>query len=520
MEKRLLLYLLSLIVIMLLTIGCKKEKVMEIEPNDTYTQSNLIAIGKPIDGFINTESDIDFYCLEVLNPCLLDINVSAVKGVNSAFTIWKESEGSIVPLKYVDDLRKSAPERFCGIYVENGRYYISISHGDKDQAVKNTENPYTLLILEESADGFEKEPNDTILAANPIQIDIPVRGYYSPAFNKANTNAVNPNREEDWFTFYVEDAPVVCDVELSGVAGIEALLDIVDAQGTVLFSSTSQGIGVSQMAKGIGLSVAGNYYIMVAAKNYNANNDVPYSLICTTRNYDNKTEIEPNNIMESATPMVTEIIYGRIYPDNDIDYYQYMGDSSNDVFYRIEINPPMTLDVVSAVYTKKGEEITSINNNGTGDKEVYPNVKLNAPFYVKVWAKRGQVDMDNSYALRIVPVQMGNLVDSEPNDTKEQANNVQGTLINGYISKKHDIDFYVLHYKGRQKKYFSIKAPDTIPISFSVTDSLGYIIQSITVKAGSSNTLHEIVDMKGYCIVKPLNEMYDGLYTIEIKDRP
>lgn len=519
MKKRFLLYVLSPIVIVLLLHGCKKEKIMEIEPNDTYSQSNLIEIGKPIDGFINTESDIDFYCVEAPNPCLLDINVSAVKGVNSAFTIWRENEGSIVPLKYVDDLRKSAPERFRGFYAEAGKYYISIAHGDKDQPVKNTENPYTLLIQYESAEGFEKEPDDTILAATPIQIGIPVRGYYSPAFNKTNTNAVNPNREEDWFTFYVEDAPVVCDVELSGVAGIEAQLDIVDAQGNVLFSSASQGVGVSQMAKGIGLSVAGNYYIMVAAKNYNANNDVPYSLICTTRDYDNTTEIEPNNIMESATPIITEIIYGRIYPDNDIDYYQYMGDSSHDIFYRIEIIPPMTLDVVSAVYTKKGEEITSINNNGTGDKEVYPNVKLNAPFYVKVWAKRGQVDMDNSYALRIVPVQMENLVDVEPNDTKEQANNVQGALIHGYISKKYDIDFYVLHYKGRQKKYFSIEA-HAIPISFSVTDALGYILQTVTVKAGSSSTLHEIVDMKGYCIVKPLNEMYDGLYTIEIKDRP
>ncbi len=519
MKKRFLLYVLSPIVIVLLLHGCKKEKIVEIEPNDTYSQSNLIEIGKPIDGFINTESDIDFYCVEVLNPCLLDINVSAVKGVNSAFTIWRENEGSIVPLKYVDDLRKSAPERFRGFYAEAGKYYISIAHGDKDQPVKNTENPYTLLIQYESAEGFEKESDDTILAATPIQIGIPVRGYYSPAFNKTNTNAVNPNREEDWFTFYVEDAPVVCDVELSGVAGIEAQLDIVDAQGNVLFSSASQGVGVSQMAKGIGLSVAGNYYIMVAAKNYNANNDVPYSLICTTRDYDNTTEIEPNNIMESATPIITEIIYGRIYPDNDIDYYQYMGDSSHDIFYRIEIIPPMTLDVVSAVYTKKGEEITSINNNGTGDKEVYPNVKLNAPFYVKVWAKRGQVDMDNSYALRIVPVQMENLVDVEPNDTKEQANNVQGALIHGYISKKYDIDFYVLHYKGRQKKYFSIEA-HAIPISFSVTDALGYILQTVTVKAGSSSTLHEIVDMKGYCIVKPLNEMYDGLYTIEIKDRP
>ena len=283
MKKRFLLYVLSPIVIVLLLHGCKKEKIMEIEPNDTYSQSNLIEIGKPIDGFINTESDIDFYCVEVLNPCLLDINVSAVKGVNSAFTIWRENEGSIVPLKYVDDLRKSAPERFRGFYAEAGKYYISIAHGDKDQPVKNTENPYTLLIQYESAEGFEKEPDDTILAATPIQIGIPVRGYYSPAFNKTNTNAVNPNREEDWFTFYVEDAPVVCDVELSGVAGIEAQLDIVDAQGNVLFSSASQGVGVSQMAKGIGLSVAGNYYIMVAAKNYNANNDVPYSLICTTR---------------------------------------------------------------------------------------------------------------------------------------------------------------------------------------------------------------------------------------------
>ncbi|HOE19383.1 MAG TPA: hypothetical protein PKJ69_00305, partial [Spirochaetota bacterium] len=63
MKKRFLLYVLSPIVIVLLLHGCKKEKIMEIEPNDTYSQSNLLEIGKPIDGFINTESDIDFYCV-------------------------------------------------------------------------------------------------------------------------------------------------------------------------------------------------------------------------------------------------------------------------------------------------------------------------------------------------------------------------------------------------------------------------------------------------------------------------
>ncbi len=57
-------------------------------------------------------------------------------------------------------------------------------------------------------------------------------------------------------------------------------------------------------------------------------------------------------------------------------------------------------------------------------------------------------------------------------------------------------------------------------MSFSVTDSLGYILQTIKVKAGKSATLHEIIDGKGYCIVKPLNDAYDGIYHIEIRDKP
>ncbi len=500
--------------------ACKKEKIFEIEPNDTYAQANLINTGKPIEGFINAESDVDFYMIDVTMPVLFDISVSAVKGVNIAFTLWKASDDGALPLKYVDDMRKSAPERLRGFKVEPGRYYVSISHGDKDQRIKNTENSYTLSITEEDAEGFELEPNDSILSATTLQIGVPIRGYYSPAFNKANTNAVNPNREEDWFMFYVDAAPVVCDVEVTGVTGIEAQLDIVDAQGTVLFSSNPKGQGVSQIAKGIGLSATGNYYIMVAAKNYAANNETPYSLTVSTRSYDNTTEIEPNNMMHVATPVVADTIMGRIYPDSDVDYYIYSGDSFENRWYRVEVTPPMTLDVLFAIYNTKGEELYSVNNEGTGQKELHPNLFLSAPFYVKVWAKRGQLDLDNNYALAIVPVNIPDMSDVEPNDTKEQANMIQGNRITGYISKKADTDYYVLSYKGRQKKFFVITAPEKIPVSFSVTDSLGYILQTVKVKAGQSVTVNEIIDAKGYCILKPLNDIYDGIYFIEIKDKP
>ncbi|MGQ9842084.1 MAG: hypothetical protein ACUVRK_00835 [Spirochaetota bacterium] len=501
-------------------VTCKKETILEIEPNDTYTQANLITLGKSIDGFINTESDIDFYMTDVSEPMLFDISVSAVKGVNIAFTVWKATDDGIMPLKYVDDMRKSAPERLRGFKVDRGRYYVSISHGDKDQRIKNSDNSYTLLINQEDMQGYESEPNDTILSANTIPIGVPIRGYYSPAFNKANSNTVNPNREEDWYMFYVEDVPVVCDVEVTGVPGIEAQLDIVDAQGTVLFSSNPQGHGVSQIAKGIGLSAAGNYYIMVAAKNYAANNETPYSVVVATRSYDNTTEIEPNNIIHSATPVVTDVIRGRIYPDGDVDLYSYWSDSFENKWYRVEVIPPMTLDILIAIYNIKGDELYSINNEGTGQKELHPNLFIGTPFYVKVWAKRGQFDLDNDYALAIAPVNIPNMIDVEPNDTKEQANAVQGTTIIGYVSKKADADYYMLHYKGRQKKYFVIKAPEKIPVSFSVTDSLGYILQTGKVKAGQSATLHEIIDGKGYCILKPLNDAYDGIYYIEIKDNP
>ena len=505
--------------IMLLS-SCKKETLLEIEPNDTYTQANLISVGKPVNGFINTESDFDFYMVDVNEPVLFDISVSAIKGVNISFTVWKAGDDGIVPLKYVDDMRKSAPERLRGFKVEPGRYYVSVSHGDKDQRIKNTENAYTLLINQEDAEGFESEPNDTILSANPIPVGVPVRGYYSPAFNKANTNAVNPNREEDWFMFYVEEVPVVCDVEVTGVPGIESQLDIVDAQGTVLFSSNPQGQGVSQIAKGIGLSVAGNYYIMVAARNYSANNETPYSVTVTIRGYDNTTEIEPNNILQSATPIVTDTIMGRIYPDSDVDFYSYSGDSSENKWYRVEVTPPMTLDILFAIYNTKGEELYSVNNESTGQKELHPNLFIGTPFYVKVWAKRGQLDLDNYYTVAIVPVNISDMIDIEPNDTKEQANTVQGNSITGYVSKKADADYFILQYKGRQKKYFVVTAPEKIPVSFSVTDSLGYILQTAKVKAGKSATVHEIIDGKGYCIVKPLNDTYDGIYHIEIRDKP
>ena len=125
--------------------SCVKKKQFEIEPNNTFLTANVIEAGKSISAYVDSSSDQDFFMYYSKDESVLDINLSAVKGVNHSIEIWRDN-GIKDLLKLTDDNRKSSAERVRNLYVEEGTYFINISHGDRDKPAGNKENSYSLII--------------------------------------------------------------------------------------------------------------------------------------------------------------------------------------------------------------------------------------------------------------------------------------------------------------------------------------------------------------------------------------
>ena len=500
--------------------GCKEDVPVETEPNDSFARAEKLSTGSPMEGFINDVEDRDFYALELPGMVHLDIQLSPVRGVNHAIRVWKDTVNGPVMVKYIDDLRKSSPERMRGLCAGPATLYLEICHGDRDVPRAETEIPYRLVVIAEHLMDFECEPNDTRVTANSISTGIGLQGYYSPAFNKLNEDPDHQSREEDWYSFTIDSSvalPLLCDVELTGVPGINSVLGLYDGEGNELGLANASPNNEGEVISGAGLKETGTYYIMVSSNDYQANNDVPYMLSVHTREYDPGLEMEPNNTRDNATLIMRDSISGMIYPDADTDYYMYKSGNMGD-YYRISLAPPDDMDITFTVEDVKGKEMYSVDNGTAGEKEIYPNAWCGGDFYIKVNGKRGQYSRELPYSLAVFRVNVPHLQDREPNDDKENAVKVEGDTIAGFMSFRGDRDYYLVKYPVRSRREFRVSGVEGGRFTVSVTDPLGYIIKSVEVEGRTEHVFSEMVDMSGYIIVESSIEKYDKPYMIRINE--
>lgn len=511
---------LSFLVLLILLSSCKKDIPGEREPNNSFSSANPIEVNTMIEGTLGTRDDHDFFRIDITEPQIIDIQLSPVKGVNHSFKIWKSAEPPVV-MKWVDDLRKSSPERICNFYAEKGVYFISVQHGERDEPKANTEDFYQLRVTARNPDPYEeRESNDDIDTANHVETGREITGYFSPSYNKLNTSQAHPFREEDWFSIPVKldsGKPFLLDVELSGVPGINSQLYFFDAEQNELGSSDLKGIGEGEMIKGIGIMKPGAYFVLVTSKNFESNNDTPYMLTVTRRDYDSQVEMEPNNGFEKANVIVNGEISGKVYPEGDRDYFLYKGEGQPR-FYRLDLTPPETLDVMMRLFDSDRRLLFEIDNQPRGRKEIIPNAHLAGDVFIEVLSKKRESDPEHSYRLTVTPTPYSPYYEIEPNDRKEQANKIQGNKVIGFTSKKGDIDYFLLEYNKRVKKSFALKGVKGAELKISITDPLGYIIKTAVVKGPRTKIMKEIIDVKGYLVIEAVTDNYEEPYVVEIRE--
>lgn len=499
-------------------ISCKKEIPVEQEPNNTFAAANPLKLDFPIKGMLATRDDIDYYSFDVDLPVILDIQLSPVRGINHAIQIWRGGDTPVL-LKLVDDMRKSSPERMCNFYAEGGRYYIAVLHGDRDAPRPNQENYYTLEVKSRNPGEEEREPNDSAASANTLILERDIAGYFSPAYNRLNREGENPQREEDWYMVTIdlpEQRAKLLDVTLSGVPGVNSTLSLFDAALTRIAYADANGAGEGEMLKDVGITAEGRYSIMVASKSFESNNDASYTLTAKIRDYESGGEMEPNNDIDKANLMTGSEISGCIYPQDDVDYYSYK--AAAPAQYRIELTPPQTMDAVVTVYRANREKAWEIDNGGAGVREVMPNLPLRGDFFIRIAAKGVFSDGNAAYLLRIEPLAPSDSCEYEPNDTKEHANPLTRPSVTGYTSKKGDRDYYLLEYKKRTSVSISLKGVRDGALRVSITDPLGYILQSRDVRGDSTAVFTDMVDQKGYVIIDAVSENYDEPYTLQVRE--
>jgi hypothetical protein len=497
---------------------CTRKGTLEKEPNNSFSTANTVTLDALYAGSMDSPGDRDFYTLQITNRGVIDVQVSGVKGTNLAFKIWKGDEEPRL-IKWVDDNRKSSPERMANISVNPGSYYLEIFQSDRDPRKSAKESPYEFTLKWREAVAEESEPNDSKDDADTLHADQEITGYYSPAYNRMNDDKENLNREEDWYVIDValkSDASRLMDLSLSGVTGVNAIMRLYDSVGALLAESDNGGPDEPEMISGAGIKKSGSYYIMVASKGYTANHEEPYKLNATLKEHDSGAEIEPNGDFDRSNVISNNIMTGRINTKDDIDMFTYEI-SGEPAVLRIELRPSEDMDAILTIYSASREKIVDINAGGKGKKEIFPNFYTDKSFYLAVSAKTGEKLPAGEYILSVTPIENAEHQEREPNNDISQANRIKDKSIAGYTSFKGDKDFFVLTYDSRVKEKFEVNGVKGGAIKVSITDPLGYIIKSVDVKGDRKMIFSEMIDKKGYIIVESEIENYDNPYTIYLR---
>jgi hypothetical protein len=202
-----------------------------------------------------------------------------------------------------------------------------------------------------------------------------------------------------------------------------------------------------------------------------SNPEKPYTLSVAKEEAGANAEMEPNDELAKATPLLPNgFREGFLSPKSDVDYYVVHAGQPSQV--KVQLTGVDKVDLVlGAVMVSDGgvEKIAIRANDGVVKEPEYMNNVACAPdcyFRVEGGMRKGPdgklvKDYENAeqpYRISVTVVPDNGSEEREPNNTAEAAMPIElGKAVRGTVHPKRDADFYRLDLSGRPVKT-SIKA--------------------------------------------------------------
>lgn len=519
----------------------------EQEPNNNFDIANYLHFPFSVTGRINNGMDVDIFKFTVKNDSYCVFSVTSLKGFDTQLEIIS-SKGNII--KKADDYPRNFGETLV-VYLKKGDYFLKLSPSPNDykndRPVVISSDEYTLKgdYIDLSLGDVEREPNDTIENANTISISREtnkVYGFYKPIINRLSkgkldnilsfvSGKINKDityQDIDVYSFYVKDTNPLLSLKmwLNDVVNYDPIIVLFSEEDyynflnnndkkLYIFDSNSydKGEGIAN------LTIKSNkrYYVIVTALarlNYESSDEIlrnPYCLTFNLQDISNNYEIEPNNSLDLANPIYSNLVKGFINPVNDIDFYVLNADDkffyslsfnkdSQDFSYKavnFEVSPPKNIDISIEIYSKDGNLLKVIDNGKNGEKEEVPNllVQKGEPIYIGV--KGGKENYEDNYLEEyIIKTRFNENFDTnieyEVNDKPNQniKFNTFSDYIYGFINNKGDVDnfYYLVPDTGK----FIVSVEDiSVPLIVRVYDYKNFLLKEF--RTDQSNNSFEVL---------------------------
>ena len=189
----------------------------------------------------------------------------------------------------------------------------------------------------------------TVTAGLPLMNEVEPNNARAQATPLGGSQAVvlahiYPNADEDFFSFSAPAGSrvyVATQTSFSANGSTDSEIEIQDAAGVVLEPDSHDGSfgGLSSSIAGTAIPAAGTYYIRV--RHFSATGQLrPYYLHFRLQSGLPAAELEPNNIISTATPLpASGWVAGTVSPVADVDFYSLSLNAGDTVFLSLDLDP-------------------------------------------------------------------------------------------------------------------------------------------------------------------------------------
>ena len=497
--------------------------VPEGEPNDDMAHAGRLPAHGRARGAIAKPDDVDWYKVaSERDSGVLSLHVGGIRDVDFVLS-FRDKTGT--ELKRIDETGTGGDEVATDLGVTRGDYYVVLSN--KNPKADNPGQKYVLSAKLDSATGRELEPNDTALTANPLELSGVTRGHYYPC---ANLLSDDPGKaEEDWFRVKADRAGVYAlNLDLSGVPNVDPVLEVYDVNSYKLKEVSAGGAGQGLGLKDFGVRAPAQYLLRLRTRGPRmCNSDVFYELLSELRPYDGRTELEPNDQRDDATPLEKDAVTGHIAPAGDADWYRVNADVSTRTILRADLLPVAGLDLILTVTDDIGQPLLTVDNGIKETPEVLTGIGItNATYYLVVSEKSGKgSDARNAYTLTktLAPWQPG--LEWEPNDSTATAQALKvGESVDGYLAPKNDVDFYEFNVYQKGTMVFDLTGVINVRWNAELYDQDNrQLLAQTAAKAGESLSFDRELEPGTYWLrlkgADPNQNNVRDKYTLRLKAR-
>ena len=409
--------------------------------NNTFAGARHVQVDAEIRSsyFSTGYADKDFYYYGIEQTSLVRVTLTAVKGVDSIIEIYNNKKKLI---KRIDDsFSPSIEESIAPLIVEPPGFYVSV--GSKKAMIKkeylNEDHFYGLYVKSASIHGdFDKEPNDLINQATTIKKN-QILGYY----NKVRGEIAS--KEIDFFLVEL-NKPIrySVDIKLTGVSGTDSVLSLYNSRGVKLRSVDERGINQGEAINSYGMQGPTKLYLSVHAKGSDINLDDFYELNVSAKQYEAKSELEPNDDISKSSLIKNKTTFAEISDQNDYDFYYYINNTKAGVELQAKFIPEDRLNIRVEIINQ-GLETIVLDDGSSEEYEALSNYLIlpGKIIYFKVYTLDWEGEEAQGYRIELKENKLAENSEREPNGSKKLATKIdsQDSIV-GFINPNDDIDWF------------------------------------------------------------------------------